>query len=144
MFALAICVLVSCGAPAANTPVATGTPDGPTLNVVKAAELRETVRIEILEMGALPSVTTRQQTITDGQVITRLITSLDGDLPLRARVGCVFIYKLTFRLRDGRVQEFGYSCGETAQILRGGQDFWQDKDITAPQAFQQILKELLK
>lgn len=141
---LVIGLLVSCAAPATNAPQTTATPAGPTLNMVKAAGLRETTRIEILQMRALPGVATRQRTITDGQSISRLIASLDAAAPFQPRSSCAFIYRLTFHLSNGRTEEFGFSCGDEGQILRGGQDYWQEMDILAPPEFQEMIKELIK
>jgi putative hemolysin len=135
-----------------ETARATGTSDTPVpetwINLVELAGLADTVDIEILESAAVEfSGYVHRLTISDPDVVARIVAALDVEIQLRPVVEdalCPGWYLLRFRLADGVVQEFGYGCdaGDTS-VLRGVQGFWQGQDAEPPVQFSMLIQEQL-
>jgi len=131
-----VVVLVSACAP----PV-TPEPAAQTLNVVEVAGLWETVKIEVYTIDPDRREQTTVADQTDPATIQQIIASLDTNLPLGLRTKCPARYGLRFHLRDGTTQEFGYSCGDGGDFLRGEQEFWQVLEVIPPETFHRLIAE---
>jgi len=114
-----------------------------SVNVVRAAGLSNTVEIEITEVAE--SGYLHQVTITDSQIIDRIVAALNQDLELGPGSLCMARYKLRFHLTEGAVQEFEYSCGNGgwAFFLRGDQDFWHEQEPQPPARFDELIQDAL-
>jgi hypothetical protein len=119
---------------------------GERINPVEQASLRGTVKIEVMEFdpdraeGTFPYV--QLLTITNTQILDQLLDALDANLQTTLKVECIPEYELHFYLRDGTVQEFGYSC-YGATFIRGQQGFWEGEDYAPPERFDALLQEQL-
>jgi hypothetical protein len=114
-------------------------------NPVVEAGLRDTVRVEVLELNTWdpgPEPYVHRLDITDPEAINGLIDALDAGLTVALKLGCIPEYQLRFHLKDGAAQSFGYSC-HGASFLRGEQDFWEGEDYSPPVQFEEALGELL-
>ncbi len=120
-------------------------PEVAHINVVEQAGLTAAVEIEVLEWDLdSPSSYSHRLTITDSQVVARMVAALDTDLQLGPRARCPAWYTLRFHLADGTVQELGYACDpQNPTFLRGGQDFWQGQDVEPPGRFNEVVQEQL-
>jgi hypothetical protein len=119
---------------------------GGRINPVEQADLRDTVKIEVMVFDPDTTETTSPYVqllaITDTQVLDQFLDALDTDLRVALKVQCIPEYELHFHLQDGTVQEFGYSC-YGASFIRGKQDFWQGEDYVPPEQFDTLLQEQL-
>ena len=119
---------------------------GERINPVEQANLRDTVKIEVMAFdpdraeGTSPYV--QLLTITDTQILDQLLDALDTNLQVALKVACIPEYELYFHLQDGTVQEFGYSC-HGAAFIRGEQGFWKGEDYDPPERFDTLLQEQL-
>ena len=130
---------------AAVTANACALAPGRRINPVEQAGLRDTVKIEVVELntwepGDEPYV--HRLIIVDPQVLDELLSALDTDLRIALKVQCIPEYQLRFHLEDGTAQTFGYSC-HGAIFIRGEQDFWQGEDYDPPEQFDTLLREQL-
>jgi hypothetical protein len=117
------------------------------VNVVKQAGLDQTTTIELLELDMASDSPTRGEyvervAIADPQLLDEILAALDTDLQVAPKVACIPDYTLRFRLADGAMQEFGYSC-DSAPFLRGEQGFWKGKDFVPPEQFDALLQAQL-
>lgn len=113
-----------------------------SLNIVKMADLQETVGIEVCRLDCASY--TPLFTIGDPELIADLIRALDTDMPLRPHARCPATYKLRFILVDGQHYDFGYTCQmRTPTFLRGNQAFWHGQDAIAPDAFNELMLPLI-
>jgi len=123
---------------------------GKRINPVERAGLRETVKIEVMQMqwdtwrveGESPYA--HRLTITDTQVLDQLLDAMDTSFQSLApiKIECIPEYELHFYLQDGTVQEFGYSC-DGATFIRGEQNFWEGEDFEPPQPFDALIEAQL-
>ena len=115
-----------------------------SVNVARTAGLADTVAIEIDE-NDIPGVSTpRHVAVTDSASIRSIIGALDTSIPLVPRTRCPDIFTIRFRLGDGRVVEFGYSCDPQPSFLRGGQQFWGGKEVRPPVQFDRLVQEKIR
>ena len=143
LISVSVLLLAGCGRLRVMLPS-----QAPSINAVQLAGLRNTISIEIIELpeaGLAPSPGTptaglRRVTVTDPQSVAEIVAALDTDLPLMPQSFCLERYRLHFTLSDGKVQEFGYTCGEEA-FLHGAQPFWQSMDVHPPATFQELIAE---
>jgi hypothetical protein len=116
------------------------------INIIQLAGLERTTKIEIFELateaGQDPYIL--KLTITDTTTIDRIVDALDTGMEITPKVFCIPFYEMVFHLDDGSHQKFGYTC-ETAgtSFLRGDQTFLENEDYATPEAFDQIIQELL-
>jgi hypothetical protein len=119
---------------------------GERINPVEQANLRDTVRIEVMVFDPDRAETTSPYVqllaITDAQILAQLLDALDTDLQVALKVECIPEYELHFHLQDGTVEEFGYSC-YGASFIRGKQTFWQGEDYVPAERFDTLLQEQL-
>jgi hypothetical protein len=119
---------------------------GDRINPVEQANLRDTVKIEVMAFdpdraeGTSPYV--QLLTITDTETLAQLLDALDTDLQVALKVECIPEYELHFHLQDGTVHPFGYSC-YGASFIRGKQTFWQGEDYYPAERFDTLLQEQL-
>ncbi len=119
--------------------------EGMFLNLAAEAGLSGTVEIEILALakGSLLENTTLL-TISDPSLIAQIVSYLDRDLELKPRARCIAHYTLRFNLSDGDALEFGLGCdAQSLSFIRGGQGFWEGREITPPAALIDLLLGLL-
>lgn len=115
-----------------------------SVNVVRAAGLTGTVTIEIDE-NDLPGVAIpRHVAITDPASVRAIVSALDTNVLLLPRTRCPDVFTVRFRLHDGRVEEFGYSCDPQPSFLRGNQPFWDGKEIRPPERFDMLVQEQIR
>ena len=145
---LAALIITGCG-PA--TPVDGPAQDG-SVNLVEQARLDQTITIEITvltdgasgESGVEAPGYVSQLTITEPGLVEQLVSVLDVSLELGPKARCPNGYELHFHLKDGTVQTFGYACGPGGPaFLRGGQDFWEGRQVTPLDEFNTLLQEQL-
>ncbi len=122
-----------------------------SLNVVEAADLADTVQIDVLapktsSVDPDASRAPRQPgmevilSITDADDIQALISPLNASLPLVPPLRCPASYELQFHLKNGDVQAFNLGlCG-----LYGPQKYWRNMTVQPPQAFVSKFNDLLK
>jgi hypothetical protein len=118
---------------------------GERVNPVEQANLRDTVKIEVLELNTWEPADepyVHQLTISDSGILDGLIDALDTNLPVALKVACIPEYELRFHLADGTLQTFGYSC-YGASFIRGKQTFWQGEDYYPAERFDTLLQEQL-
>lgn len=119
------------------------TPSAPAINIVRAADLADTVRIDVLaadsaesDPGPLVTITT----IEDRDTITRLLDAVNLDLPPRQPADCPTETVLRFVKDSGEAVEIGYACpGVTPAFLRGGDDLFDGQDVIVPEPFRELL-----
>jgi putative hemolysin len=121
-----------------------------SLNVVEAAGLERTVRIDVLapKTSAVDPDVSREPrkpgmeiifSVTDPKDIKALVAPLDAKLPLVPPLRCPASYELQFHLENGDVQTFNLGlCG-----LYGPQKYWQGMTIRPPEAFISQFNALL-
>jgi hypothetical protein len=115
-----------------------------SVNPVEQANLRDTVRIEVLEFdtdgsdGVFPYAQILD--ITERKLINQLLDSMDTHFKATLKVACIPEYELHFHLQDGTIHGFGYSC-HGASFIRGDQDFWRGEDYALPDQFKTLLQE---
>ena len=113
-----------------------------TINIVAAADLQSTVRIDVCELDF--ACYEPLLTIDDSDLVSDLVAALDREMPLVARARCPAVYQIQFTLADGQQRSFGYTCEMKSPVfLRGSQDFWGDLDGVAPDVFNKIMLPLL-
>ncbi len=108
------------------------------LNVVEAAGLADTVRIDVLAVGggAPQSVAV----VTAPKSIRALVEPLNADLPLIPPKRCPASYELHFTLKNGQTRTFNLGlCG-----LYGDQDYWKGMTVTPPDAFVKTFNKLVE
>ena len=122
-----------------------------TLNVVEAANLAETVQIDVLapKTSSVDPDASREPrqpgmevilSITDANDIQALISPLNANLPLVPPLRCPASYELQFHLKNGDVQTFNLGlCG-----LYGPQKYWRSMTVKPPQAFVSKFNDLLQ
>ena len=119
---------------------------GERINPVEQANLRDTVKIEVMAFdpdraeGTSPYV--QLLTITDTQILDQLLDALDTNLQVALKVACIPEYELYFHLQDGTVQEFVYSC-HGAAFIRGEQGFWEGEDYAPSEQSDALIEEQL-
>ena len=122
-----------------------------TLNVVEAANLAETVQIDVLapKTSSVDPDASREPrqpgrevvlTITDPDDIRALVSPLDTALPLEPPLRCPALYELQFHLKGGDVQAFQVGVCN----LYGPQDYWRSLTIRPPEDFANKFSDLLK
>ena len=122
-----------------------------TLNVVEAANLAETVQIDVLapQTSSVDPDASREPrqpgmevvlTITDPDDIRALVSPLDAALPLEPPLRCPALYELQFHLKGGDVQAFQVGVCN----LYGPQDYWRGLTIRPPEDFANKFSDLLK
>ncbi len=121
-----------------------------SLNVVEAANLGDTVQIDVLapKTSSVDPDASREPrqpgmevilSITDPADIQALTSPLDTALPLVPPLRCPASYELQFHLKNGDVQTFNLGlCG-----LYGDQPYWRSMTVKPPQAFVGKFNELL-
>ena len=119
-----------------------------SINLTALAGLDQTTRIDVLrreDRGDSTAVHFEQLfVITDDATIHTLVEALDGNLTLIRHAQCPARYTLVFHFRDGRQREFDYACQMASpSYLRGGQMYWQGKDVIAPDAFNRVIGKKL-
>ena len=131
----------SAGAPSAQ---ATSSPptEEPGINVVTLAGLANTIQVEILELDAISGSYVHRAVVGQPSFVAQAVSALNVNLVLIPRVRRPAQYVLRFMLRDGSVQEFGYTAEQTS-FLRGDQDFWQGQDVEPPAQFGALIQEWL-
>lgn len=115
------------------------------VNPVEQAGLRDAVKIDVMEFNIRDAESEpyiHRMTITDPQMLGRLLDALDTNLQVTLKLACIPEYELHFHLRDGTVQTFGYSC-HGASFIRGEQGFWEGKDYAPSEQFDALIKEQL-
>jgi len=119
-----------------------GAPVAGMVNPAIEARLAGTVSVEILELveaqGA-PEYELRL-ILSRADDVATFVAALDQDLPLQPTARCIPRYWLRFRLADGRMEEFVYSCEDGRAFLGGSQAFWSLQQATPPQAFQELMR----
>ena len=119
---------------------------GERINPVEQANLRDTVKIEVMEFDPDSAETASPYvqllSITDTQTLDQFLDALDTNLQVALKVGCIPEYELHFHLQDGTVQAFGYSC-YGATFIRGEQNFWEGEDFEPPQPFDVLIEAQL-
>ena len=122
-----------------------------TLNVVEAANLAETVQIDVLapKTSSVDPDASREPrqpgmevilSITNPADIQALISPLDASLALVPPLRCPASYELQFHLKNGDVQTFNLGlCG-----LYGPQKYWRSMTVKPPQAFVSKFNDLLQ
>ena len=140
----------------APTSTATATPaptptsvsqTGDTVNLVRALSLSETTQIDIINLLQPPAAGSASDAnvITDPDELSKIIDSLDVDLPLRPRSACDAVFVLRFRLADGRIQEFDYGCNPgSPDFLRGFQKIWSGQEALTPSPFNALMAPYLR
>jgi putative hemolysin len=115
------------------------------VNPAQQAGLEDTIEIEILELNMNASTGyVSRLTISDPDVIARVVAALDVDLRLHARARCPSWYRLHFRLVDGSVEALDLACdAENPTFVRGGQDFWQGYDADLPTQLNPLIQAQL-
>ena len=131
----------------------------PVVNVVQEAGLAQTVALDILKLNTPPSDEpySHLMSISDEQMLDRIIAALDVPIWTFWQEDCTTPYKLHFHLADGRVQEFEYHArwDRTTEwdfverchpnqdsILRGDQEFLVAGDGGVPPGtFDALIKE---
>lgn len=135
------CVPVSAGASAEQ---ATSSPptEEPGINVVTLAGLATTIQVEILELDASSGSYVHRAVVGQPSSVAHAVGALDVNLEMIPRVRRPAQYVLRFVLRDGSLQEFGYTA-EHPSFLRGDQDFWQGQDVEPSDRFGALIQEWL-
>ena len=118
------------------------------INLATKAELVQTIQIDMLRREgrdeSTPVYFEELFAITDDETIHTIVEALDKDLDLKPRSRCPALYTLVFHLRNGQQHEFGYACEMASpSFMRGGQSYWQGKDVIAPDAFNRAVSERL-
>jgi putative hemolysin len=135
-----------CGPESAGASSAQATSGPPTeepgINVVALAGLANTIQVEILELDASSGSYVHQAVVGQPPSVAQAVSALNANLELLPRVRRPAQYVLRFVLRDGSVQEFGYTAEQTP-FLRGDQDFWQGQDVEPPAQFSALIQEWL-
>jgi hypothetical protein len=114
----------------------------PGINVVTLAGLANTIQVEILELDAISGSYVHRAVVGQPSFVAQAVSALNVNLVLIPRVRRPAQYVLRFMLRDGSVQEFGYTAEQTS-FLRGDQDFWQGQDVEPPAQFGALIQEWL-
>ena len=112
------------------------------LNLVEAAELRQTVALDILALNLEPADEPYSHllTIADEAALVEIVDALDRPMGPGPRLACIPLYRLNFRLADGRTIELEYSCGEgQGTFLRGGAPLAEGQDYLPPGAFNDLM-----
>lgn len=135
-------------------PQASSSSKADTVNLVEAANLQNTTRIDIYIPGTLspdPEVSQSPRdgtfhlllSITDSNRIAEIIRALDTPLTLGPRHRCLSYYSLQFHVGD-QIVEFGYGCApDKADFLRGDQPYFNDMDAATPSEFNTLLRDLI-
>ena len=115
----------------------------PGINVAALAGLTDTVQIEVLELDADSNTYAYRAAIGKPYlVVTQIVGALNTNLELMPRARRPAQYVLRFLLREGTVQEFGYTPGD-ASFLRGDQEFWQGQDVRPSDRFGELIQAQL-
>lgn len=122
-------------------------PPGDALNVIAAAELADTERIEVLLQTHSQVEDIAQATIqpianiTDPATIQVIVDSLNAELALGPRARCLAEAVLTFHRPGGSTYSMSYGCSlEEAVFLRGDDPFWGGRDLLAPPGFLELIQ----
>jgi len=117
-----------------------------SVNIVEQARLADAIEVQILEFEpgtssqGVPYVL--RLGIGDLGIIDQIVASLNTDLDVAPKVACIPEYELHFKLTDGTVQKFGYSC-LGASFLRGDQEFLSNEDFWPPEELDELIREHL-
>ncbi len=128
-------------------------PDGPapapsagstgTINLATAFALDTAVSIDIA--GFDPNSTSGYvslREISDTAFIAEAAASLEQDLSLLPPPACVDQYRITFVLADGTMAEFGFSCDEDTNLLRG--NLPGSGAVAAPETFAEMIRTAIQ
>jgi len=115
------------------------------VNIAQQANLHQTRTLEILALSAdsIGDYTLVAQ-VDDPALITKIVTTLDQDLPLMPALRCIDQYRLRFILADDVIQEFGYLCQDDHAYLQGGPGFLQGQAVEPPSALLEIVRGQIK
>jgi hypothetical protein len=116
------------------------------INLLKAAEFTDVVRVEIMEqnLGEGSAEINSVMVIEDIEVLEEIVMSLSGDYRLAPRLRCPVNYFLTFTMEDDRAVTFGYMCTGEEGILRGDQDYFFGQDIQLGNEFPDLFARLIE
>ena len=114
------------------------------VNIVEAANLRETTQIGITQLSTDNSGTYEPvATINDPAEIAQIIETMDTPTALGPVPTCMHQYKITFQLGDQTAHEFGYFCADGSAFLIGGPPLEEGYAMTAPITFQIMMEDLV-
>jgi hypothetical protein len=128
------------------------------VNIVVEADLTHTVSIDVFETvtealsseeEGKPAVVTAQVlhrlTVTDPEIVARVVGTLDKALPLGPRAQVPTPFVLQFHLQDGTMKSLGYArAREHPAILRVDQPrYFGRMDAEPPAEFGALIEELL-
>jgi len=102
--------------------------------------LAEATQLEIAAVAA-GGDGERWVTVNDADTAAAVAATLDDIFPLE-EPSCDPEYRLRFFLSGGGEVEFGYGCPAAAR-LGGDQDYWQGQQMTAPEAFSEMVNGLI-
>ena len=111
------------------------------INVVDLAGLRSTREIEVGRRNS-EGTFSLVATVTDPEVIQRLVDSLDLPISTNPEASCSPVFELVF-ITDGSRQPVEAICGGNTRLIRGGQSFWTGQDGTAPREFANLVGPLV-
>ena len=116
-----------------------------SVNIAQQANLHQTSKLEILALTAASNGDyTLVAQVDDPALITKIVTTLDQDLPLLPALRCIDHYRLRFILTDGVVQEFGYLCQDDHAYLQSGPGFLQGHAVEPPATLLEIVRGQVK
>lgn len=83
-------------------------------------------------------------TLKDDELISELVATLNEAPSFMPRARCISQYRLILQQLEGESVQLDYLCngGET-YFLRGEQEFWDDQDANAPDAFIEYMTSVL-
>jgi putative hemolysin len=123
---------------------------GQALNIVAQAALAGTQHIEVLvqthqESGGISEAAIQPLAdINDPALVDVIVSSLDGEMALGPRAGCLANVILIFHRADGSTYQMGYGCElEDATFLRGEEEYWQGQDLMAPPGFRELIQDAI-
>jgi hypothetical protein len=121
--------------------------DAPTtINLLKAAQFGDVVRIEISDQTLDENTAEINSVlvIEDIEIIEEVLLALSGEFELHHQTSCSVDYFISFTFEDQRTVTWGYMCGDgTTGILRGDQDYFFDQDIHLGADFMALFDRLV-
>jgi len=133
---MALLLFISC---TAQGPVATRSDTG-SLNLVAAANLAATTRIEVQSLDETSGVYLPLATIDDPTTVAALIESINQPLALQPALFCMAAYELVFHFQEGDPLLVNYGCvAEEGGFLQGEGTPLGGQSIEPPAAFHELL-----